>query len=127
MSIVDRYGNALSMTTSIENFFGNGVMVGGFLLNNQLTDFSFAPEDAAGRPVANRVQPRKRPRSSMAPTIVLDGGGEVALVAGSPGGARIIGYTAQSILNVLVFGLGGCRTIRAEAKVWMFESGFWLL
>lgn len=105
VSIVDRYGNALSMTSSIESAFGNGVMVQGFFLNNQLTDFSFAYEDAAGRPLANRVEPGKRPRSSMAPTIVFDGEGRPVLVTGSPGGARIIGYTAQSLLNILGFGL----------------------
>ncbi|BBO67858.1 gamma-glutamyltranspeptidase [Desulfosarcina alkanivorans] len=105
VSIVDRYGNALSMTTTIESSFGNGVMVRGFLLNNELTDFSFAFEDDDGVPIANRVQPDKRPRSSMSPTIVFDEEGEVALVTGSPGGSRIIGYTAQSIMNVLDFGL----------------------
>ena len=105
ISIVDRYGNALAMTTSIESAFGNGVMVRGFLLNNQLTDFSFAYEDADGLPIANRVESNKRPRSSMSPTIVLDAAGEVVLVTGSPGGSRIIGYTAQSIMNILDFGL----------------------
>jgi len=105
ISIVDRYGNALAMTTSIESSFGNGVMVRGFLLNNQLTDFSFAAEDANGLPVANRVEPNKRPRSSMAPTIVLDAAGKVVLITGSPGGSRIIGYTAQTIMNILDFGL----------------------
>ncbi len=105
VSIVDRYGNALSMTTTIESAFGNGVMVGGFLLNNELTDFSFRFEDENGLPIANRVEPDKRPRSSMSPTIVFDDKGRVALVTGSPGGAPIIGYTAQSIMNVLDFGL----------------------
>ena len=105
VSIVDRYGNVLSMTTTIESSFGNGVMVRGFLLNNELTDFSFAAKGADGTPVANRVQPRKRPRSSMSPTIVFDAEGEVELVTGSPGGSRIIGYTAQSIMNVIDFGL----------------------
>lgn len=105
ISIVDRYGNALSMTTSVESSFGSGVMVRGFLLNNQLTDFSFAPEDEAGVPIANRVQPGKRPRSSMSPTIVFNEDGQVELVTGSPGGSRIIGYTAQSIINVLDFDL----------------------
>jgi len=93
------------MTTSIESAFGNGVMVRGFLLNNQLTDFSFAYQDADGLPIANRVESNKRPRSSMSPTIVLDAAGEVVLVTGSPGGSRIIGYTAQSIMNILDFGL----------------------
>ncbi|MGF1641902.1 MAG: gamma-glutamyltransferase family protein [Rhodospirillales bacterium] len=105
VSIVDRYGNALSMTSSIESSFGNGVMVRGFLLNNELTDFSFAAIDAQGTPIANRVQANKRPRSSMSPTIVFDADGRVELVTGSPGGARIIGYTAQSIVNVIDFGL----------------------
>jgi gamma-glutamyltranspeptidase/glutathione hydrolase len=105
VSIVDRYGNALSMTTTVESSFGNGVMVRGFLLNNELTDFSFAFEDADGVPIANRVQPNKRPRSSMSPTIVFDSNGELELVTGSPGGSRIIGYTAQSIMNVIDFGL----------------------
>ena len=93
------------MTTTVESSFGNGVMVHGFLLNNQLTDFSFSFEDEDGTPIANRVQPNKRPRSSMSPTIVFDGDGKVELVTGSPGGSRIIGYTAQSIMNVLQFGL----------------------
>lgn len=105
VSIVDRYGNALSMTTTIESSLGNGVMVKGFLLNNELTDFSFSPTDDDGVPIANRVQPNKRPRSSMSPTIVFDGDGNVKLVTGSPGGSRIIGYTAQSVMNVIDFGL----------------------
>ena len=104
VSIVDRYGNALSMTTTIESSFGNGVMVHGFLLNNELTDFSFNPTGSDGVPVANRVQPNKRPRSSMSPTIVFDAQDNVELVTGSPGGSRIIGYTAQSIVNVFDFG-----------------------
>ena len=103
VSIVDQYGNALSMTTTIESSFGNGVMVRGFLLNNELTDFSFDPVDDNGVPVANRVQPNKRPRSSMSPTIVFDKRGEVEYVTGSPGGSRIIGYTAQSIVNMIDF------------------------
>jgi gamma-glutamyltranspeptidase/glutathione hydrolase len=105
ISIVDRYGNALSMTTTIESSFGNGVMVRGFLLNNELTDFSFAFEDSSGVPIANRVQANKRPRSSMAPTIVLDSDGNLELVTGSPGGSRIIGYSAQSVVNHIDFGL----------------------
>lgn len=105
ISIVDRYGNALSMTTTIESSFGNGVMVRGFLLNNELTDFSFAPVADDGLPVANRVEPGKRPRSSMSPTLVFDPAGRLVLVTGSPGGSRIIGYTAQSIVNHLDFGL----------------------
>ena len=103
ISIVDRYGNALSMTTTIENGFGSRVMVRGFLLNNELTDFSFRSH-VKGVPVANRVAPGKRPRSSMAPTIVLRDGKPV-LVVGSPGGSRIIGYVAKTIIAVLDWGL----------------------
>jgi len=105
VSIVDRWGNALSMTTTIESSFGNGVMVNGFLLNNELTDFSFAPFDSDGIAVANRVQANKRPRSSMSPTIVFDANGALEIVTGSPGGSRIIGYTAQSVMSMIDFGL----------------------
>lgn len=137
ISIVDKYGNALSMTTTIESSFGNGVLVNGFLLNNELTDFSRNPANDAGVKIANRVQSGKRPRSSMSPTIVFDGNtsyihsvsnngkgrgkglqkskkrsapqtktrGAVELVTGSPGGSRIIGYTAQSVMNHIDFGL----------------------
>ena len=80
-------------------------MVNGFLLNNQLTDFSVAATDDNGVPIANRVQANKRPRSSMSPTIVFDKHGRVDIVTGSPGGSRIIGYTAQSILNIIDFDL----------------------
>ena len=101
LSIVDAQGNAVAMTTSIEDAFGSRRMTaGGFLLNNQLTDFSFEPS-AAGRPVANRVEPGKRPRSSMAPTIVYDERGRVTFVVGSPGGSAIINYVAKSILAVV--------------------------
>ncbi len=103
ISIVDQYGNALSMTTTIENGFGSRVMARGFLLNNELTDFSFrAHKD--GAPIANRVEPGKRPRSSMAPTIVLKDGAPV-LVVGSPGGSRIIGYVAKTIIAHLDWGM----------------------
>jgi len=105
VSIVDKHGNALSMTTTVESSFGNGVMVNGFLLNNELTDFSFSPVGSDGIPVANRVQPNKRPRSSMSPSIVFDARGNVEIVTGSPGGSRIIGYTAQSIMNMIDFSL----------------------
>ena len=99
LSIVDRYGNVVSMTTSIEMAFGSGLMVGGFLLNNQLTDFSFSPVKE-GALVANAVAAGKRPRSSMAPAIVLDGQ-QPYLVLGSPGGSRIINYVAQTLIAVL--------------------------
>lgn len=103
VSIVDADGNAVSMTTSIEYAFGAHIMVGGFLLNNQLTDFSFLPE-RKGRPVANAIAPGKRPRSSMAPFIVLDAKGRVEAVVGSPGGSRIIAYVAQTLWAMLRFG-----------------------
>lgn len=104
ISIVDSYGNALSMTTTIENGFGSRVMTGGFLLNNELTDFSFETHDADGWPIANAVAPGKRPRSSMAPTIVLKDGAPV-MVIGSPGGSRIIGYVARAIIAHLDWGM----------------------
>jgi len=105
LAIVDAEGDAVSMTTSVEDAFGSRLMTaGGFLLNNQLTDFSFAPT-LDGRPVANRVEPGKRPRSSMAPTIVYDGGGRVRLVVGSGGGPAIINYVAKTIVAVLDWGL----------------------
>ena len=100
LSVVDRHGNAVALTSSIEFAFGSGLMVRGFLLNNQLTDFSFAPE-RDGRAVANRVESDKRPRSSMAPTMVFDDGGRLRLVVGSPGGSRIICYVAKTLVAVI--------------------------
>lgn len=97
--IVDGDGSVLSMTTTIETGFGSRLMVGGFLLNNELTDFSFRPTRDA-RPIANRVQGGKRPRSSMAPTIVLRDGRPV-IATGSPGGSRIIGYVAQTLVAMI--------------------------
>ncbi|WP_414657871.1 gamma-glutamyltransferase [Deinococcus sp. VB343] len=105
ISIVDPEGNAVAMTTTIEAGFGSRQMVKGFLLNNELTDFSFAPSDAQGRPIANRVQPGKRPRSSMAPTLVFDNQGKIMISAGSPGGALIIHYTAKTLYGALNWGL----------------------
>lgn len=99
-AIIDDGGNAVSMTSSIENTFGSRLMVGGFLLNNQLTDFSFRP-DVDGVPVANRVEAGKRPRSSMSPTIVLDGQGRFRMAVGSPGGSRIIGYVVKTLIGVI--------------------------
>ncbi len=98
-SIVDAMGNAVSMTTTIENGFGSRLMVRGFMLNNELTDFSFATH-SDGDPIANRLEPGKRPRSSMAPTIVMQDGKPV-IVTGSPGGSRIIGYVAQSLIALI--------------------------
>ena len=101
VSIVDSRGNAVAMTSSIESAFGARIMVRGFLLNNQLTDFSFAPT-RDGAAVANRVQPGKRPRSAMAPTLVLDqASGDLELVIGSPGGPSIINYVARSLISIL--------------------------
>ena len=100
VSILDEAGNAVSLTTTIENGFGSRLMVGGFLLNNELTDFSFETHDAKGYPIANAVAPGKRPRSSMAPTIVMREG-RPDIVVGSPGGSRIIGYVAQALIAML--------------------------
>lgn len=100
-SIVDFEGNIVSSTSTIENGFGSRVMVNGFLLNNELTDFSFKPENESGL-VANRVEPGKRPRSSMAPTIVYKDDNPI-LVIGSPGGSRIINYVANSLVRVLLW------------------------
>ncbi len=113
ISVLDRWGHALAMTTTIEDAFGARLMVnrgrglaGGFLLNNQLTDFSFSPSGADGKPVANRVQAGKRPRSSMAPTLVFDAdSGALQLSGGSPGGAFIIHFTAKTLYGVLRWGL----------------------
>lgn len=130
ISIVDGYGNAISMTTTIEDAFGARQMVNGFLLNNELTDFNYNPNDAAGKPTANRVQPGKRPRSSMSPTIVFDkADGKVVMTGGSPGGALIIHYTAKTIygmfnwglnaqqaINLPNFGAGGAPTLLEEKR-----------
>lgn len=104
VAIVDGDGNAVSLTTTIENFFGSRIMVGGFLLNNQLTDFNFNPVES-GRPVANAVAPGKRPRSSMAPTLVFRDNGDLHLVLGSPGGSRIINYVAKTLIATLDWNL----------------------
>ena len=100
LSIVDANGNAVSMTSSIENVFGSGLMVNGYLLNNQLTDFSLSPE-LNGELVANRVQGGKRPRSSMSPVMVFDEEGKLRIVLGSPGGSRIINYVAQTLVALI--------------------------
>ena len=100
ISIVDRWGNAVSFTTTIEASFGAQIMVRGFLLNNELTDFSAQPE-VDGKPVANRVEPGKRPRSSMSPTLILDRDRKLVAALGSAGGSRIIGDTLQAVIGVL--------------------------
>lgn len=119
ISIVDAQGRAIAMTTTIEAMWGSRILAdggtglpGGYLLNNQLTDFSLAPADADGRPIANRVQPGKRPRSSMTPTLVFDrGDGRLLLSAGSPGGALIIHYTAKALIACLDWGLDAQQAV----------------
>jgi gamma-glutamyltranspeptidase/glutathione hydrolase len=111
VAAVDRWGDAVSLTPTIEAVMGSRVMVRGFLLNNQLTDFAFVPA-AEGRPVANRVEAGKRPRSSTAPTVVLDGGGRLAAVLGSAGGARIIGHVAQTAVALLDWGMAPEEAVR---------------
>ena len=100
------------MTTTIEAAFGSRQMVNGFLLNNELTDFSLAPRDAAGKPIANRVEPGKRPRSSMSPTLVFDKAtGKLVMSGGSPGGAAIIHYTAKLLYGTLNWNLNAQQAI----------------
>lgn len=119
ISVVDAQGRAVAMTTTIEAAFGSRRMVttdpsrpGGFLLNNELTDFSLAPADAQGRPIANRVEPGKRPRSSMSPTLVFDKNtGQLLMSGGSPGGALIIHYTAKLLTGTLHWGLNAQQAI----------------
>jgi gamma-glutamyltranspeptidase/glutathione hydrolase len=133
ISAVDGFGNAVAMTTSIEDAFGARLMVRGFLLNNQLTDFSFAPSDG-GRPIANRVQAGKRPRSSMAPTLVFDrASGEVLATVGSPGGSLIINFVARALVSLLDWNLDiqqaialpnfGSRNGPTELEQGRFDSG----
>lgn len=105
LSVVDKDGNAVSMTTSIENAFGSGLMVNGYLLNNQLTDFSLQAREN-GLWVANRVEAGKRPRSSMAPMLVFDQQQQLQMIAGSPGGSRIINYVAQSLVAMIDWQMG---------------------
>ena len=110
VAIVDRWGNAVSMTTTIEGFFGAKLMVRGFMLNNELTDFNLQPVDADG-PVANRVAPGKRPRSSMAPFLVYAGDGRLEMALGSPGGSLIIGYVAKALVGMIDWKLDPQRAI----------------
>ncbi|WP_199253643.1 gamma-glutamyltransferase [Mycolicibacterium mengxianglii] len=109
ISVVDSHGNAASFTTTVESAFGSFHMVDGFLLNNQLTDFSAEPAGPDGVPVANRVEPGKRPRSSMAPTLVFDeaatGRGPLYAVLGSPGGSVIIQFVVKTLVGMLDWGL----------------------
>ncbi|WP_455885063.1 gamma-glutamyltransferase [Pseudomonas spelaei] len=130
---VDDLGGAVSMTTTVEAAFGSHVMVQGFLLNNQMTDFSFIPEEN-GQPVANRVQPGKRPRSSMAPTLVFDRqSGELLATLGSPGGSQIIEYVSKSLVAMLDWNLDpqaaislpnfGSRNGATELEAGLFSPG----
>jgi gamma-glutamyltranspeptidase/glutathione hydrolase len=104
LSVVDGEGNAVAMTTTIEHAFGSRILVRGFLLNNQLTDFGFQPT-IAGRPNANRVQAGKRPRSSMSPTLVFERDGRLKMALGSPGGLPIINYVAKTLVATLDWGM----------------------
>ncbi|MGH8251967.1 MAG: gamma-glutamyltransferase [Steroidobacteraceae bacterium] len=103
--VIDAAGNVASMTTTVESSFGSGRAVGGFMLNNQLTDFSFSPVVKDGAPAANAVAPGKRPRSSMAPVIVLDRAGAVVAALGSPGGSSILAYNAKTLVGLLAWEL----------------------
>ena len=103
--IVDARGNVVSMTTTVESTFGSGRMVGGFFLNNQLTDFSFSPRQSDATPAANAVAPGKRPRSSMAPVIVLGPGGRFVAALGSPGGSAILAYNLKGLVGLLAWHL----------------------
>ncbi len=112
ISIVDAQGRAVAMTSTIEDAFGSRQMVKGLLLNNELTDFSFVPRDAQGQPVANRIEPGKRPRSSMAPTLVFDqADGQLLMSTGSPGGALIIHYTTKTLWSRLHWGQNAQQAI----------------
>jgi gamma-glutamyltranspeptidase/glutathione hydrolase len=104
LSIVDAEGNAVAMTTTVEHAFGSRILVRGFLLNNQLTDFGFLPV-IAGRPAVNRVEPGKRPRSSMSPTLVFESDGELKMLVGSPGGLAILNYVAKTLVATLDWGM----------------------
>ncbi|WP_415787042.1 gamma-glutamyltransferase family protein [Bordetella tumulicola] len=107
LSVVDAYGNVVSMTTTVESSMGSFHMVDGFLLTNQLTDFSADPVDDNGTPIANRVAPGKRPRSTMAPTLVFRGDqpGDFVMATGSPGGGSIIQYVVKTVVGALDWGL----------------------
>lgn len=126
-SVVDRDGNAISYTSTIEGAFGSGLFFGGFYLNNELTDFSSTPE-MDGVPVANRVEGGKRPRSSMAPTIVFNSDGDIVLVIGAAGGPTIPVQVARSIIGVIDFGMSanealGMPFIMAFGSTVVFEEG----
>jgi gamma-glutamyltranspeptidase/glutathione hydrolase len=104
-TVADKWGDVVSMTTTVESVFGDGRMVDGFILNNQLTDFSFTPTASGGAPAANAVGPRKRPRSSMSPAIVLDGDRHFVAAVGSPGGLAIPSYVVKTIAGMFEWNL----------------------
>lgn len=127
--VIDADGDVVSMTSSVESPFGSGRMAGGFFLNNQLTDFSFTARGPDGALLPNAVQPGKRPRSSMSPTIVLDPDGAFHLATGSPGGNSIIAYTAKSLVAMLDWGLDpqaavALPNVVARGDVVHIEAGF---
>ncbi len=103
LAIVDNLGNAITMTITVEHQFGSHIFTHGFFLNNQLTDFSLNPADKSGKPVANRVEAKKRPRSSIAPVMVFDKKKELYFLTGAPGGSQIICYVAKNLIQVLDF------------------------
>lgn len=115
--VVDKDGDVVSMTASVESIFGSTRMAGGMFLNNQLTDFSFKPKDAQGNIVANRVAHNKRPRSSMSPTIALDQNGEFLMATGSPGGNSIIAYTAKTLVGVFEWNLSPQQAVELPNMV----------
>jgi len=128
---VDREGNAVSYTSTIEGSYGSGIMVGGYYLNNELTDFSFAPAGADGRPVANRVEAGKRPRSSMAPTLVYDPDGKLVMAVGAAGGSTIPVQVARALIGVIDFGLPlgdaiALPMLFAPGDALTIEQGTWL-
>ena len=127
--VVDADGDVVSMTTTVESIFGSGRLVNGFFLNNQLTDFARDPRDEAGRLLPNAAEPGKRPRSSMSPTIVLDGEGAFKLATGSPGGNSIIAYTAKSLVAMIDWGMhpqeaAALPNVVARGDTINIETGF---
>lgn len=138
ISIVDTQGHAVAITTSVESGFGSRIMsdggtglAGGFLLNNQMTDFSMSPNGADGRPVANRLEPGKRPRSSMSPTLVFDAkSGQLLMSLGAPGGQVIIHYVAKTLIGTLAWGMDAQRAVdlpnygSINGPIFLEEGGF---
>lgn len=109
--VVDNQGNAITLTVTVEHQFGSHIFAHGFFLNNELTDFSLTPNDKSGKPIANRVEAKKRPRSSISPVIVFDKNRHLYLLTGSPGGSQIICYVAKNLIQVLDFGMDIAKAI----------------